>query len=245
MRKTAGPAAPSPTVLRGFSLLRFRMKSFWLIWSSWALVAPPLFGDTIFQTNAQGKEIVLQRDAIVTQQDSSFVVYKHFDLKERRVTVVRLNRGSLPLRVQASDANGRAQIVNLWKRFGYKATITDQAGKITLVYDFYLDFYPPGGRGSLLESVPAATSFSLQMDTGGGDEFAFDKIDRVEIQGDRLNVILREGKTAAGKFLMPTTQPAEVRALGITDKYDPASQAVYDFSVPLSQLKMISFEFPQ
>jgi hypothetical protein len=42
---------------------------------------------------------------------------------------------------------------------------------------------------------------------------------------------------------MPTTQPAEVRVLGITEKYDPASQQVFDFSVPLSQLKMISFEW--
>ena len=41
------------------------MKAFWLICSCLALVAPPLLGDTIYQTNAQGKEIVLQRDAIV------------------------------------------------------------------------------------------------------------------------------------------------------------------------------------
>ena len=218
------------------------MKASWLVCSCLALLAQPLFGDTIFQTNSQGKEIVLQRDAIVVQQDSSFVVYKHFDLKERRVTVVRLNRGSLPFRVQVSDASGRAQIVEVWKRFGYKATITDQAGKITHVFDLYLDFYPPGGRGSLLESVPPRTSFPLQIDNGGADEFEFDKIDRVEIQGDRLSVILREGKTVTGKFLMPTTQPAEVRVLGITEKYDPASQEVFDFSVPLSQLKLISFE---
>ena len=130
----------------------------------------------------------------------------------------------------------------IWKRFGYKATITDQAGKITHVFDLYLDFYPPGGRGSLLESIPARTSFPMQIDNGGADEFEFDKIDRVEIQGDRLSIILREGKTVAGKFIMPTTQPAEVRVLGITEKYDPASRDVFDFSVPLSQLKIISFE---
>jgi len=41
------------------------------------------------KSTRKGKEIILQREAIVTQQDSSFVVYKHFDLKERRVTVVR------------------------------------------------------------------------------------------------------------------------------------------------------------
>jgi hypothetical protein len=218
------------------------MKAFWLVCSCLALLARPLSGDTIYQTNSQGKEIVLQRDAIVVHQDSSFVVYKHFDLKERRVTVVRLNRGSLPLRVQVSDANGRAQIIEVWKRFGYRATITDGAGKISHVFDLYLDFYPPGGRGSLLESIPPRTNFPLQIDNNGGDEIEFDKIDRVEIQGDRLSIILREGKAVAGKFVMPTSQPAEVRVLGITEKYDPASEQVFDFSVPLTQLKMISFE---
>jgi hypothetical protein len=207
-----------------------------------ALLAQPLLSDTIYETNSQGKEIVLQHDAIVVEQDSAFVVYKHFDLKERRVTVVRLNRGSLPFRVQLSNASGRAQILEVWKRFGYKATITDQAGKIAHVFDLYLDFYPPGGHGSLLESVAATTSFTLQIDNGGADEIEFGKIDRVEIQGDRLSVTRREGKTVAGKFLMPTTQPAEVRVLGITEKYDPASQEVFDFSVPLSQLKLLSFE---
>ena len=218
------------------------MKALLLICSCLGVLAPPLLGDTVFQTNSQGNEIVLQRDAIVVQQDSAFVVYKHFDLKERRVTVVRLNRGSLPFRVQLSNASGRAQILMVWKRFGYKAAITDRAGKITHVYDLYLDFYPPGGRGSLLESVPARTNFPLELDAVGPDEFEFGKIDRVEIQGDRLSVILREGKTVAGKFIMPTTQPAEVRVLGITDKYDSASQEVFDFSVPLSQLQLISFE---
>jgi hypothetical protein len=218
------------------------MKASWLICSCLALLAQPLLGDTIYQTNSQGKEIVLQHDAIVVQQDSSFVVYKHFDLKERRVTVVRLNRGSLPLRVQLTNASGRALIVENWKHFGYKATITDQAGKITHLFDLYLDFYPPGGHGSLLESVAPCTSFPMQIDIGGSDEFAFEKVDRVMIMGDRLSVILREGKTVTGKFLMPTTQPAEVRVLGITEKYDPASEQVFDFSVPLSQLKLISFE---
>ncbi len=218
------------------------MKALWLMWSCVVLMAQPLCGDTIFQTNSQGKEIILQRDAIVIQQDSSLVVYKHFDLKERRVTVVSLNRGSLPFRVQISDAGGRAQIVEVWKRFGYKATLTDQAGKISRVFDLYLDFYPPGGRGSLLESIPPRTNFAMQVDNGGGDEFEFDKIDRVEIRVDRLGITLREGKSVTGKFLMPTTQPAEARVLGITEKYDPASQQVFDFSVPLSQLKLISFE---
>jgi hypothetical protein len=218
------------------------MKASWLICACLTLLPRPLTADTIFQTTAQGKEISLQRDAIVIQQDSSFVVYKHFDLKEDRVVVVRLNRGSLPLRVQTSDGSGRAQIVENWKHLGHKANITDLAGKITHVYDLYLDFYPPGGHGSLLESVPASTSFPLQIDNGGADEFAFKKIDRVEIQGERLSIILRDEKTVTGKFLMPTTQPAEVRVLGITDKYDSASQQVFDFSFPLSKLKLISFE---
>jgi hypothetical protein len=217
------------------------MKAFWLSCLGWALLAPPLLGDTIYQTNSQGKEIILQRDAIVILQDSAFVVYKHFDLKERRVVVVRLNRGSLPFRVEV-NARARPQIVEAWKHFGYKATLTDQAGKISQVYDLYLDFYPPGGRGSLLESIAPRTAFPIQIDNGGADEFGFEKIDRVGILGDRLSVTLREGKTVTGKFLMPTTQPAEVRVLGITDKYDPASQQVFDFSVPLSQLKLISFE---
>lgn len=135
------------------------MKTLWLIFSCLMIWAQPLVADTIYETNSQGNEIVLQRDAIVTRQDSSFVVYKHFDLKERRVTVVRLNRGSLPFRVQVGNTAARAQIVNVWKHFGYKASITDQTGKTTQVYDIYLDFYPPEGRGSLLDSVPARTSF--------------------------------------------------------------------------------------
>ena len=201
-------------------------------------------GDTIYQTNAQGKEIVLQRDAIVVQQDSSFVVYKHFDLKERRVTVVRLNRGSLPFRVQIEQCRaGARKLWQVWKRFGYKATITDQAGKITHVFDLYLDFYPPGGRGSLagVDSPPHELPHADRKWRGGRNRIRQDR-SASEIQGDRLSIKLREGKTVAGKFIMPTTQPAEVRVLGITEKYDPASDRVFDFSVPLSQLKLISFE---
>jgi hypothetical protein len=218
------------------------MKTLWFILSCVMMWAQPLVADTIYETNSQGNEIVLQRDAIVTRQDSSFVVYKHFDLKERRVTIVRLNRGSLPLRVQTGNAAARTQIVNVWKRFGYKASITDQTGKTIQVYDLYLDFYPPEGRGSLLDSVPARTSFPLLTDSAGPNEIEFDKIDRVEIQGERLSVELREEKVVAGKFLMPTAQPAEVRLLGITDNYDPDRPDVFDYSVPLYRLKLISFK---
>ena len=143
------------------------MKASWLMAACLSLLAPPLLGDTVFQTNSQGKEIVLQHDAIVIQQDSSFVVYKHFDLKERRVTVVRLNRGSLPLRVQLTNASARAQIVENWKHFGYKATITDQAGKITHVFDLYLDFYPPGGHGSCSSRLPPARISPCRSTMGG------------------------------------------------------------------------------
>ena len=206
------------------------------------VLALPLLADTIYQTTAQGKEVVLQRDAIVIHEDPSFLVYKHFDLKERRVTVVRLNRGTLAYFVRTSDAAERQQIVNIWKKFGYKAAITTQAGKILHIADLYLDFYPPGGHGSLLESIPPRTAFPVQIENGGADEFDFSKIDRVDIQGDRLSLTLREGQTVNGKFQMPTTKPAEVRLLGISDQYDPASKEVFDFSIPLSQLKMISFE---
>lgn len=218
------------------------MKTCLLIYTCLALLAAPLAADTIFQTNSQGKEITLQRDAIVIQQDAEFVVYKHFDLKERRITVVRLSRGSLPFRVELSPAGTRAQIVKMWRSLGYKATVTDQAGKITHVDDLYLDFYPPGGHGSLLESIAPRTAISLQIENAGADEFEFERIDRVEVAGERLGIILRDGKTVAGNFLLPTTQPVEVRVLGVTDKYDPISQDVFDFSEPLSQLKLISFE---
>jgi hypothetical protein len=218
------------------------MKPSFVICACLALLAQPLRADTIYQTTAQGKQMVVQRNAIVIQENSSFLVYKHFDLKERRVTKVTLNKGSLPYYVQTSNAGGRTQIVEIWKRFGYKATLTDQAGKVTHLYDLYLDFYPPGGRGSLLESVPPRTSFPVLLDNGGADEIDFSKIDRVSIQGDRLSITSREGKTLDGRFLMPTTHPAEARVLGITDHYDPASPDVFDFSVPLSKVKLISFE---
>jgi hypothetical protein len=68
------------------------------------------------------------------------------------------------------------------------------------------------------------------------------KIKSVQIQGDRLKLNLRDDRVEEGKFLMPTNQPAEVRLLGITDSYDPASQQVFDFSLPLARIKEISFD---
>ncbi len=214
------------------------------LWITLLLAAsvPPLAADTIYQTNAQGKQTIAQRDAIVVHEDDSILVYKHFDLRERRVTKVRLFQGSLPYNYQVGSPDERKQIVETWKRFGYTTTMTDQAGKTTRVYDVYLDFYPPGGRGSLLESVPARTNFPMLLDDGSADEFDFSKIARVQIQGEHLTITLRDGTTKAGKFLMPTSQPAEVRFLGITDNYNPASEDVFDFSQPLYKLKEISFQ---
>jgi hypothetical protein len=202
----------------------------------------PARADTIYQMNAQGKQVVVQAGAIVIGEDSSFLVYKHFEQKDRRVEIVRLNKGSLPYSVTTASPEQRRQIVEVWKRFGFKATVTDLAGKATRVFDVYLDFYPPGGRGSLLESVPPTTSFSVLMDNGNPDEVDISKIARVQIQGDRLKMTLRSNQVEEGKFLMPTNQPAEARFLGITDQYNPASQQVFDFSLPLARIKEISFD---
>jgi hypothetical protein len=204
--------------------------------------ASPAEADTIYQTNAQGRQVVVQRDAIVVSEDSAFLVYKHFELKDRRVEIVRLNKGSLPYSVETASPDYRRQIVDIWKRFGFKATVTDLAGKSTRVFDVYLDFYPPGGRGSLLESIPPATSLAILMDNGSADDVDISKIDRVQIQGDHLKMSLLNGQVEEGKYLMPTNQPAEVRFLGITDQYNPASQWVFDFSLPLASIKEIRFD---
>lgn len=198
--------------------------------------------DTVYQTNAQGKDVVIQRDAIVVKEDSSFLTYKHFELKERRVVKVRLNKGSLPYSVDRASAEKRRDIVETWKRFGYKAVVTDLTGKTTRLFDVYLDFYPPGGRGSLLESVPPRTTFPVELVHGGVNEIEFSEIDRIEFQGDRLRLTLRKGQTDEGRFLIPTEQPAEARILGITEEYDAGLEDVFDFAVPLARLKEIKFE---
>jgi len=206
------------------------------------LAASQVAGDAIFQITAQGKQEVVQSDAIVVREDTSFLVYKHFELRERRVVKVTLNKGSLPYIVQSSSPAGQKQIVEKWKHYGYKAAVTDLAGKITEVFDVYLDFYPPGGRGSLLESIPARTTFPVLLEGGGADEIEFSRIDRIEFQGDQVKLQLRNGQAEAGKFLMPTNLPAEARLMGISDHYDPASEDVFDFSIPLPRLKEIRFE---
>jgi len=181
----------------------------------WALIylviliaaAPPLGADDIYQMTAQGKKQVIQRDAIVIRNDSSYLAYKHFDLKERRVEKIRLAKGSLPFVVESSSADARRGIVENWRRFGFTATVTDDAGKITHVADAYLDFYPPGGRGSLLESVPATTAFTVLLADGGADEIWFEDIDRVELSKDLLRVTRRDGRVEEGRFLMPSHNP--------------------------------------
>jgi len=198
--------------------------------------------DVISQTSSEGRQVVIQRDAIVVKQDSAALVYKHFDLKERRVVKVSLNEASLPYSVARSSPDSRQQIVALWKRFGFAATVTETSGKATRVYDSFIDFYPPHGQGSLLENIPARTDFPVELTGGGADLINFSDITRVDFQGDHLRIALANGQVKEGRFLMPTRQPAEARFLGITDHYDPSSEQVFDFSLPLAQIKQIDFE---
>lgn len=205
-----------------------------------AIAANPALADTIVQTNAQGEREVIQTNAIVTQQDAYVLVYKHFDLKQRRVEEVQLNQGSQPYETVLSDPAGREQIVTLWKKFGYTTTIIDLSGKSTHVYDTYLDFFPPP-NGTFLESVPPRTNLSLSLNNGGVDEIDFDKIASIQITGDQLKVTLTDGRTEGGKFLMPTRAPAIAHFMGITRHYSPASKEIYDFSLPMTQVKEIQF----
>ena len=202
----------------------------------------PARGDTLYQTNAQGRQVIVHRDAIVVKDDPSFILYKHFELKERRVAKIRLSRGATTYSIVTSGTEERQQIVAKWKHFGFTATLVDQAGKSVRVFDLYLDFYPPGGRGSLLESVPARTTLPVLIEGGGADELDFEKLAQIEIQGETMRLTLRDGKAVTARFLMPTNQPAEARFLGITDQYDPASENVFDFAIPLQQLKEVRFE---
>jgi hypothetical protein len=207
-----------------------------------AALAIPLKADTIYQATADGRRRVIQRNAILVHQDSSILIYKHFDLPDMRVEKVQLSMGSLPYTVITSSPDQRQSIVEVWKRFGYTARVTDTSGKTTQVFDAYIDYYPPGGRGSLLVSVPAITSFPLLIDGGAADVQEFSRIDRVEFHNGEITLTLRNGRTEHGKYLMPTTQPAEARFLGITEKYNPSSMDVFDFSEPLSHLRSIVFQ---
>jgi hypothetical protein len=202
----------------------------------------PLNADTIYQATADGRQRVIQSNAIVTHQDSSIIIYKHFDLPDMRVEKVQLSRGSLPYTVIPSSPLQRQSIVDQWKRFGYTANVTDISGKTTQIFDAYIDYYPPGGRGSLLVAVSAVTSIPLLLQGGAADVQDFSKIARIDFQNGEIKLTLTNGHVEQGKYLMPTTQPAEARFLGITDKYNPASDDVFDFSEPLSSLKSIVFQ---
>ena len=199
--------------------------------------------DTITQTNAEGQRLVIQTNAIVIHRDSDAIEYKHFDLQQRRVELVKLNQGSLPYSVTVSAPSEQQQIVNLWKKFGYTASVVTQSGKKLQVYDCYLDFFPaPRGIGAFLEAVPPRTNLPLLLDNGGADAIDFDKIAAIKNQNNHLTVTLTSGKVETGKFLMPTNQPAVAHFMGITDQYKPASDKVYDFSLALSEIQEIQFD---
>jgi hypothetical protein len=233
---------PRPDDRRGFLILTARYVKTPFALALLVLLAFPLKADTVYQTTAEGRQRVIQRNAILVNQDSSILVYKHFDLPDMRVEKVQLSKGSLPYSVITSSPQERQSIVKLWKHFGYTASVTDTSGRTTQVFDAYIDFYPPGGRGSLLVSVPAVTSFPLELDAGGADVEDFSKIASVQFLNDKITLTLLNGRVEHGKFLMPTTKPAEARFLGITSKYDPTSQDVFDFSEPLTRLKTIVFQ---
>ena len=132
--------------------------------------------------------------------------------------------------------------MDIWKRFGFKATVTDLAGKDHPRLR-RLPGFLPSRRARLVVGIgPSHNQLHLLMDNGSADDVEISKIDRVEIQGDHLKMTLRNGQIEEGKFLMPTNQPAEVRFLGITDQYNPASQQVFDFSLPLAKIKEIRFD---
>ena len=202
----------------------------------------PLRPDTITQTDAEGKSHIILQQAIVIHQDPNTIVYKHFDLKHRQVVKNHLDQGSLPYFVEKSPPSQLRQIVNLWKQFGYAVAITDVSGKKHEISDMYLDFFPPQGAIPFLESVPSRTTLPILYDQGGADDIDFNDIQDLQIQGAHLKVTLSNGQVKTGKFMMPTSQPAVAKFLGITDAYKPGSEDLYDYSIPLSQVKEIQFE---
>ena len=73
----------------------------------------PLNADTLYQITPQGRRVVIQRNAIVVKEDTSAIVFKHFELKERRVEKAALNQGSLPYEAERSGTQERQQIVEV------------------------------------------------------------------------------------------------------------------------------------
>jgi hypothetical protein len=204
--------------------------------------AVALAADTVYQTSPEGRQTLVQRDAIVIQQDSDILVYKHFDLPDHCIERVRLNQGSLPYSVVPSTPADRARIIALWERFGYTAEVTDAAGKTTEVFDTYIDYYPPPGVSSLLEAIPAVTVFPLLLNGGGADAVDFSRIAQIQFDKSRIRITMNDGRVEEGTYLMPTSKPAEARFLGITSHYDPESPDVFDFSLPISRIREIKFQ---
>jgi hypothetical protein len=198
--------------------------------------------DTITQTDAGGATHIILQRAVVIHQDPNTIVFKHFDLAHRQVVKDHLDQGSLPYNVQRSPASQLQQIVNLWKQFGYTVTITDLSGQKHEIDDMYLDFFPAQGAMPFLESVPSRTTLPIIYDQGGGDDIVFSNIEDIQFQGRHMKVTFTNGKVKSGKFVMPTSQPAVAKFLGITDAYKPESPDLYNYAIPLLQVKEIQFE---
>ena len=195
--------------------------------------------DIIYQATPQRTERIYHRDAIVVKEDSNSIFYKHFELKERRVVKVRLEKGSLAYRVEKQAPAVRERILANWKRFGHTAKVTDLQGETRQIYALYLDFYPPGGRGSLHTVVPPRTTLPIRFSHGGVDEIDFSDIKRIEFQSSRMRVFLKAGQVTEGEFWIPTDLPAEARFLGMSESYATESEEVYDFYLPLEKVKEI------
>lgn len=198
--------------------------------------------DTIFQQTPQGSERALRRNIIVIREDTNSIFYKHFELKERRVVKIRLEKGSTKTRIERASSTVKKQILDNWKRFGHSGEITDTEGNKKIIYAMYLDFYPPGGRGSLHDTVPPRTTLPVLLRNGGVNEIEFSDIRIIKIQKfNRMVVYLKSGVNLVCEFHMPTYRPAEARFLGMTKSYSVDNDEVFDFFLPLKRLKEIKF----
>ena len=231
----------------GRSVSRFPVNSFRHVASGACLLsllplfATPAGADTIYQRTPQRTERIHHRNAIVVQEDSSSILYKHLDLKERRVVKVRLLKWSLPYRVEKSDPEKRGRIVATWRQFGFTAQVTDKTGKTTKVSALFLDFYPPGGRGSLFTPIPPRTSLPVKLPGGRVIDIEFADIDRIEFHARRMQVHLLEGQVVECEFRTPSSEPAEARLLGMTGNYSPESTDVFDFSLRVDNIQSVKF----
>ena len=203
--------------------------------------APCSRADVIYQTTPQQTERIYHRGVIVVKEDSDAIFYKHFELKERRVVKVRLEKKTLSYRVEKQGPAAREQILANWKRFGHTAKVTNVQGETRQIYILYIDFYPPGGRGSLHTAVPPRTTLPIKLSHGGVHEIDFSDIKRIGFQGSRMRVTLKGGQVTEGEFWIPTDLPAEARFQGISESYSTESEEVYDFYIPLKKVKEIQW----